>query len=640
MLLLDMLYERNIIPRDCLESHVLEEEEEEEPREMLFLDMLYEQKIIEEEEDRLEGNVPHVSREKQREMLFLDMLYEQNIIGEGANRRDDDDDDGDVADVADVADEDVIVELNDDEEEEEEDIEPHMIFDGPDYAVNFHRHIDIRNVRDIEFDGGAARETVYSVHFNVNWAGVTLKDIMGDLERVLERIIMRLTESYSGQDLVRFFIQNEAFYSPHTTGLIPLHQLSIFKIIELMESLLQSDEDLYLDEPLEIHVGVIRNPLAAGLSGGVNYIEDLRRMKSICEIKNRDNLCLARAIIVGVAKANLDAIQKSDEELHLRALNEYKRVQHGQKRAQTVEAQRLHTEAGFAPEYVPAFTDIQCFERAANTRVVVFGRGSSVKPLYVGEDSRQRTVYLLYLRDPLNENAIGHFHTITKVHCIFGKSAFCSKCLKAYDERYGHAGCDQCTSCKGESCPVINIEKHCCKVCNRFMRSVECNRRHLENGTCSKSHRCQGCSVFYKPGNEHKCGTRECKICKKQVTGVHFCYIRQQKPKVMSSKYVFADFEADPTGKFHLPNLLVAHWQCTNCIDVSYRDNPRCSHCGTACDKCTPDLGVNASRGDEERNICMKGVDCGRRAVVFFGYDAATDFCKFLFRHFSQWSSL
>ena len=68
-----------------------------------------------------------------------------------------------------------------------------MIFDGPDYAVNFHRHIDIRNVRDIEFDGGAARETVYSVHFNVNWAGVTLKDIMGDLERVLERIITRLT---------------------------------------------------------------------------------------------------------------------------------------------------------------------------------------------------------------------------------------------------------------------------------------------------------------------------------------------------------------------------------------------------------------------------------------------------------------
>ena len=78
------------------------------------------------------------------------------------------------------------------------------------------------------------------------------------------------------------------------------------------------------------------------------------------------------------------------------AFNEYRRVQRSEKKVQTVEAQKLHTAAGFALDYVPAFTDIPSFERAVNTRVVVFGRGSSVKPLYVGDEHRQRTAYLLY----------------------------------------------------------------------------------------------------------------------------------------------------------------------------------------------------------------------------------------------------
>ena len=94
----------------------------------------------------------------------------------------------------------------------------------------------------------------------------------------------------------------------------------------------------------------------------------------------------------------------------------------------------------------------------------------------------------------------------------------------------------------------------------------------------------------------------------------------------------FADFEADPTGKFHLPNLLVAHWECSYCIGVSYRDNSRCSHCGTACDKCTDNVDPNAARGNAERDVCMIGGDCGKRGVAFFGDNAATDFCQFLFR--------
>ena len=185
--------------------------------------------------------------------------------------------------------------------------------------------------------------------------------------------------------------------------------------------------------------------------------------------------------------------------------------------------------------------------------------------------TRQRTVYLLYVDHPLRQGAVGHFHTITRVRCIFGKSAFCDKCLQPYDKRYGHRGCEQCVSCRGNQCTVVFDEKHDCPSCNRFMRSAECARRHKENGVCSSVHRCKDCGSYYTPSKEHRCTERECKICKRWVSGVHFCYIRQQAPKGVSCKYMFADFETDPTTEYHTPNLLVAHWQCEHCIDNSYR---------------------------------------------------------------------
>jgi len=134
------------------------------------------------------------------ELLFLDMLYEQNIIGDGsADRRaaaaavdqgeiqrvaaDEPDGAGDVeppdndaAAVNGAVNDDAV---NDDDDDDADDIEPHMIFAGDNYAVQFHRHIHVQNVRELEFANGAVREAVYRVHFDVNWIGVNLRDIMG-----------------------------------------------------------------------------------------------------------------------------------------------------------------------------------------------------------------------------------------------------------------------------------------------------------------------------------------------------------------------------------------------------------------------------------------------------------------------------
>jgi hypothetical protein len=191
------------------------------------------------------------------------------------------------------------------------DFEDHMIYDGDDYSVNFYKELPIKlqTVQNLAFDGGVVRETIYRMHLNEeSWARTTLDSIRLRLGTALELLIERLNECYQSADLVRFCFMNSKFHTPQSVGLMPLHQVNVFNLMDLIENVLQSDEELYLDEPLEIHVGIIRNPLGAGVSKGFRFFfrfdDDLHHSKSLVKIVINDSLCLARSIVVALAKIN------------------------------------------------------------------------------------------------------------------------------------------------------------------------------------------------------------------------------------------------------------------------------------------------------------------------------------------------
>ena len=85
--------------------------------------------------------------------LLLDILYD-NILGDGEA-------DENAPIVNDEGNVPIVNEAGDNiGNDDNDDFEANMIFEGDDYSVNFHRHINVQNVRDLGFDGGAARETV------------------------------------------------------------------------------------------------------------------------------------------------------------------------------------------------------------------------------------------------------------------------------------------------------------------------------------------------------------------------------------------------------------------------------------------------------------------------------------------------
>ena len=89
-----------------------------------------------------------------------------------------------------------------------------------------------------------------------------------------------------------------------------------------LRSILQSDEDLVLDEVLEIQVAIVRNSRGAG-RGSLNKImyifghgDSLHTTMAISKTRGSDNLCLAKSLAVALAKSKLvEANKQSNQTL-------------------------------------------------------------------------------------------------------------------------------------------------------------------------------------------------------------------------------------------------------------------------------------------------------------------------------------
>ena len=107
--------------------------------------------------------------------------------------------------------------------------------------------------------------------------------------------------------------------------------MDVGKIEIHLRTILQSDESLVLDEPLEVQVAVIKNPQGAGRYKSLMYIfgegDSLHLSKAISKTSGEDNLCLARSIAVALAKlAHEESKTSGDPAAVKNALNHLKQI--------------------------------------------------------------------------------------------------------------------------------------------------------------------------------------------------------------------------------------------------------------------------------------------------------------------------
>ena len=297
--------------------------------------------------------------------------------------------------------------------------------------------------------------------------------------------------------------------------------------------------------------------------GTDNYGELLKNKRSVFRIKNKDDLCCARALVVGKAMADNDPRKES--------------IKDGRNPLQETLARQLQEEAR-VPRGPCGLEQIKLFEIIlSDYRLVVVSAEHGHAIVHKGPPSEKQIFLLMH---------DGHFDVITSMPGFFNTVYFCLECEKGYStEDYMHHPCNstKCNACYQMKCSDYALLKHLekpelfCPSCHRNFYGPTCKDNHLnrkasghvvgpdERNVCRSHKKCSVCLQLYTSSPlEHSkhCGLQYCYNCKKEVNMLqHLCYLQcidKENEDTNKTVFVYFDIEARQDTGNHVANLLCA----------------------------------------------------------------------------------
>ena len=419
------------------------------------------------------------------------------------------------------------------------------------------------------------------------------------------------------------------------------------KLCALIEKAQQSHQDLAIDDELQVTVTRVMPPSGTGRDRDrMNWQERYERHSghgnsSIIKISNKDNLCCARAIVVGRARQ-----LRTNGEVEMK---KYRTILRGRGNGrQTVEARQLMEQAGLGGhtggcglEELKKIQDV-----LPEYNLTVFWKEGAHKLYFKGPNEQKPPIYLL-----LHDN---HYDLLTSAATFLGRTYYCDACNKCYERLDEHRCNAKCIMCKRVGL-CKKTEKIYCADCNLTFFNQDCfeahkkttsvtvkdgeTKRKIPTSVCMRFKRCKNCGALTTTknlrGRKHRCGEQYCSICRKLKPKGHICYMQKYVKKGENkenesseeeeeeeegdnefegggrpTRFLFFDLETTqntPIGEnalgpinLHVVNLCVVQKACDICKDW-------------------PDI-------KEECTVC------GERQKIFKGENSMEEFCKWLFR--------
>ena len=122
---------------------------------------------------------------------------------------------------------------------------------------------------------------------------------------MFHHVLQEARGNLAGNDLGRVVIQHDGLHDPIVIPLQPWDQLNADVVMGTIEKVLNSNQNLTVDESMDISIGSVDLP-KGGAFKRITKIKgknnSLQLKKSIVTIENDDNICMARAIGVSWAK--------------------------------------------------------------------------------------------------------------------------------------------------------------------------------------------------------------------------------------------------------------------------------------------------------------------------------------------------
>ena len=325
--------------------------------------------------------------------------------------------------------------------------------------------------------------------------------------------------------------------------------------LQSLAAKLNSNEEFTPDDTFTMETTFIRTP-GPGSGNGKRLKPSCAAVRGLVKksrvtIKNKDNLCCARAIVT------MKALADTNEDTRNQDYHNLKQGYPVQKRL----AKELHRLAG-VPEGPCGIRELEHFQTALpGYQIKVMSIDPPHMIIYAGPTQSDKIIRLIKEGE--------HYDGCNSFNGFLNKSYFCDECNQGYD----HDDLDNhrcmgkwCPSCRRKDCPDFIEAKRPlargqfptptsrCPLCHRKFFGDQCYNYHLQRRSlrlksiCDSYKKCPDCNHVYEPdlnvchgGNrrapKHRCGWGECSICEQKVhLASHQCFIQNLPEDVNDPK--------------------------------------------------------------------------------------------------------
>ena len=234
----------------------------------------------------------------------------------------------------------------------------------------------------------------YTVQFTDTFSQLELSQYHDRLHEIFESLLNTVTEGIPVNDQVRFVLQSPLLEYPISLPFMSRQRLTTERVLAEIERVIQSNHEFRLND--SVNVNLIHVEMLHGGTGTkrsqINLEKHLVNKRSIVRIHNTDKLCLARALVVSIAKIEND--------------KKYRSIADSQWPMQTHLAKELHEKAE-VPLGACGLNEVKQFQTyLSDYQINIVSKEHQNSILYSGPENEKR-IYL-YLHD-------SHFDVITSM---------------------------------------------------------------------------------------------------------------------------------------------------------------------------------------------------------------------------------
>ena len=150
--------------------------------------------------------------------------------------------------------------------------------------------------------------TDHRVRFNNVLADRDLLESYESSLKIFHHLLEEVKEGMAPNDQVRFILRFEQLETPISLPFMTVERLTAERVYSELERVIQSNQEFRLNDTVTIDINHVESPVGSGRKKRTTFdIDDyLDEKNSVVRIRNKDDLCLARALVVARAKIDKD----------------------------------------------------------------------------------------------------------------------------------------------------------------------------------------------------------------------------------------------------------------------------------------------------------------------------------------------